>query len=205
MPSVFRRSSVRYPRNPIITPEAYRTFVSFMFSAAMVAWGATLLGLTPFTSSGAAVLVFPTDEHLLGAVLYGCVLICFYWLYTQKLATSYLPNNMFLLLLDFVALSFMTGAATTWREKAAFVVLAICTLLLLSVRFGFAALSELFPPQRTSVAIREHADDAHSRCVSGSPRPHRMRAQVAGWHSPMPAYLLIAQSHPVRYAGMNEM
>ena len=133
--------------SPIIATEAYRTFVSFMFAAAMVAWGATLLGLTPFVQSPTpgAVIEFPKDEYLLAAILYGGVLISFYWLYTEKLARYFLPTNLAFLLLDFVALSFMTGAATTWRDKEAFATLAIWTLVLLSCRFGLAAFIEIRP------------------------------------------------------------
>lgn len=134
-------------KNPIVSREAYRTFISFMFAAAMVAWATTLLGIKPFLSRPStepSILIsgFPQGMYLVGGILYGCVLIYFYWLYAENIAVRFLPTNMVLLLLDFIALSFMTGAATAWREYESFNKLAMGTLVLLTVRFGFAACSE---------------------------------------------------------------
>ena len=67
---------------PIVSREAYRAFASFMFAAAMIAWGGTLLGTKPFLSG------FPQGWHLVGGILYGAVLISFYWLYSENLAAS---------------------------------------------------------------------------------------------------------------------
>ena len=130
----------------VITKNSYLTFISFMFSAAMVAWGATLLGVTGFfahlTPDLENLSGFPLRLYLFGGILYGCVLICFYWLYTEKIVPTFPPTNLFLLTLDFIALTFMIGAAAAWRNYQNFNNLALCTLILLMLRFGWASYLE---------------------------------------------------------------
>ena len=90
-----KTSSLLTLKTPIISREAYRAFISFMFAAAMVAWGITLLdlksiiGITDIgntvknVSNDFAINFPPNWLLLIGGILYGCVLICFYWVYTQ--------------------------------------------------------------------------------------------------------------------------
>ena len=145
-------------RYPVVTREAYRAFVSFMFAAAMLAWGATLLGLTLLgqpVSIQAVPIQLPNAIQLISGILYGGVLICFYWLYSEILATQYPPTNLLLLLLDFIVLSFMTGTAASWRDAFNFNVLAFVTLALLAIRFAIAARFEWWPPRAPRKRFRE--------------------------------------------------
>lgn len=132
----------------LITKTSYLTFISFMFSAAMVAWGATLLGIVSFLGNpnfaSGGTPGFPQGTYLVGGILYGCVLICFFWLYAERIAATFLPTNLLLLTLDFVALTFMIGAGTAWRNYTDFNRLALWTLILLVFRFGFASCSEIW-------------------------------------------------------------
>ncbi len=146
--------------DPVVSREGYGTFISIMFSAAMLFWGATFLGLKnlpiPTSEPSVGVINIPRGEYLLAGILYGGVLISFYWLYSEKLASKSLPSNLGVLLLDFVALSFLTGAAATWRNKSSFNSLALWTLMLLSCRFLIAALAtELFPSSGRRPAFRQ--------------------------------------------------
>lgn len=140
--------------NAIVTREAYRTFVAFMFAAAMVGWGGTLLGLTSLEPPLLEIDV-PIDKTLVAGLLYGCVLICFYWIYSEILAVDFLPTNLALLLLDFVALSFMTGAGASWRTPFNFNVLVTITLMLLVLRFGVASRSEIKLVRGKHLRIRD--------------------------------------------------
>jgi len=125
-------------------------FVSFIFAAAAVSWGTTLLGINPIsrevlkpaqnTNSHGLDFLISLDGHILfGGLLYGVVLICFYWIYAEYLTTQHIPRRPWILPLDFIALSFMTGAAATWVEEKAFVFLAAGTVIFLLIRFGLAA------------------------------------------------------------------
>ena len=130
---------------PVISKEAYSTFVSFIFAAAMVAWGATFIGLNPIAPK--ANLEWSQDviglEYIaampgyiqLGGVLYGLVLICFYWIYAERIIAIYLPTSLLQLPLDFVALSVMAGAAAAWINERMFVFLTFSTLIFLFFRF----------------------------------------------------------------------
>ena len=123
-------------KNPIISKEAYRIFVSLIFSAGMAVWGTTLITLIPLIKE--FILTGKLEVHLriiVGGVLYGGVLICLFWIYIEKLATKFVPRNIWILLIDFTALSFMAGAASTWRNETAFVFLAFTTIFVLLIRF----------------------------------------------------------------------
>lgn len=124
------------PKPPIVTTDAYRIFVSFMFAAAMIGWGATFLGMDFSIDDQTKITVhLPSNWTFVAGILYAGVLICFYWIYTEKIAISYLPTNVLWIGCDFIAFSFMTGAATAWRSVAAFNVLATLTLVFLFARF----------------------------------------------------------------------
>lgn len=140
---------------PIISRQAYLGFVSFIFAAAAVSWGATFLGINPvaigFMTSddssgirpqGLDYLVSLDGQILAGGLLYGVVLICFYWIYAEFLTIQHIPRNLVTLLLDFIALSFMAGAAAAWVNHKAFVYLAAVTVVLLFVRFAMAGVRE---------------------------------------------------------------
>lgn len=129
---------------PILTIATYQRFVSFLFAVALASWGAHLIGLTVLGAE--AKLNFPSGAELIGGIFYGCVLVCFYWIYTERLAIHFLPTNLFLLGLDFIALSFMAAAASSWRAPIApfgFNVLVFVTLILLAIRFSVAARTEI--------------------------------------------------------------
>lgn len=177
-----RFSNLFAHQGPIISREAYRAFITVMFSAAMLAWTATFLGfVTPFmprvsttsdSDSNASASTskpaklsseeykeagrFPHGFALLVAILYGAVLICLYWIYSEKLATDELrPTNLLMLLFDFVALSFLAGASAAWRNEQFFVGLAIVTLFFLTCRFGVAAGWEIGKARAKEMLVRE--------------------------------------------------
>ena len=162
--------------------EAYRTFVSFIFAAAMVAWGATLFGLNPL----AAQLVLLNEQTLalekeaatsdtepeasptsqsneeevqpnimgllfitrlplqvrIGGILYGIVLICFYWIYVERIIPGHVQTAIWMLPIDLIALSFMAAAAVAWVDPKTFIFLAVSTLIFLTLRFGKPAWQE---------------------------------------------------------------
>lgn len=139
----------------IISREAYRAFVSFIFAAAMVAWGTTLCGLNPLSTQitkateaaaskqeneqppvvGLAFIKSMPWQIRIGGVLYAVVLICFYWIYSEHIIPEHLPTNIWNLPADFIALSFMAGASAAWVDKETFVFLSTATLVFLTIRF----------------------------------------------------------------------
>ena len=154
---------------PLFSSEAYMGFVSFIFAAAAVSWGAAVLGFNPVANrlmqpdGPSDVRVFTLDylssldgQILAGGALYGAVLICFYWIYAAFLTTSHIPRRPWMLPLDFVALSFMTGAASSWVDRKTFVILAGTTVILLTIRFGFAAWNEHSATIRWKQRIMSH-------------------------------------------------
>jgi len=170
----------------IVSKEAYRAFVTFMFSAAMIAWGATLLGVAGYLSSpnpparpqGTAqpsdttqppdIKGFPNQIiHLVGGILYGCVIICMYWIYSEIISIKYMPTNIVMLLLDFITLTFTTGAAACWREESTFNILAIMTLVLLTSRFGLSTFKERATHHAffTKAMIMTHLTGVYALCI----------------------------------------
>lgn len=134
---------------PIVSKSFYRTFIAFMFAAGMVVWGTMfILVILDLKELGNIRLgVDSTDitwASWSAGILYGCVLISLYWIYGECFTKkNLLPTNMVTLLLDFVALSFMAGAAAAWMRKDAFVVLAPIAMVLFSIRLVPAVRMEL--------------------------------------------------------------
>ncbi len=116
----------------------------------MTEWGATFLGVNPIQKNSKFIWAYnfqigteSSEVYLIvGGFLYGCVLVCLYWIYIEKLTTTLIPEDLFVLFVDLVALSFMAGAAAAWPEPKLFVVLAISTMILLMVRFVIASRHE---------------------------------------------------------------
>lgn len=130
-----------FTRKPIVSSDAYRTFVSFMFSAAITSWGATLLGLNPIMEKDLSHSWYFWHEPMyiwVTGFLYGAVLICIFWIYIEKLSTKLLPGTLGILGLDLVALSLMAGGAVTWHLPFPFIPLVACTIVLLGCRFWIA-------------------------------------------------------------------
>ncbi len=176
--------------------EAYRTFVSFIFAAAMVAWGATLFGLNPL----AAQLVLLNEQSLalekeaapsgteseasqpsqsneevvrpnimgllfiarlplqvrIGGILYGIVLICFYWIYVERIIPGHMQTAIWILPIDLIALSFMAAAAVAWVDPKTFIFLAVSTLVFLTMRFGKPAWQEHKDKQPAKKRLMTH-------------------------------------------------
>lgn len=129
-------------RRPIISYAAYHNFVSIIFSVAMVAWGAALFGMSPVPGSRPTSISdwWNRDPHIMAAgLLYGGTLVCMYWIYADRIAAFYRPTNLFVLLVDFIALSFLTAAAFGWTNEKYFNIVAILTVGFLMIRFGTAA------------------------------------------------------------------
>lgn len=129
-------------RKPVISYAAYHNFVSIIFSVAMVAWGAALFGMSPVPGSRPTTIAdwWNRDLHVMAAgLLYGGTLICMYWIYADRIAALYRPTNLFVLLVDFIALSFLTAAAFGWTNEKYFNTVAVLTVGFLMIRFGTAA------------------------------------------------------------------
>lgn len=196
--------------------EAYRTFVSFIFAAAMVAWGATLFGLNPLaaqlvllneqslalekeaalsetesetdqqsqlekdvtassqsaseasqTSQSNEEVVRPNIMGLLfiarlplqvriGGILYGIVLICFYWIYVERIIPGHTQTAIWILPIDLIALSFMAAAAVAWVDPKTFIFLAVSTLVFLTMRFAKPAWQERKDKQPPKKRLMTH-------------------------------------------------
>lgn len=114
--------------NPIISREAYRIFVCFIFGAGMTFWGNTLIKSEPLR------LFNEAPRIIISGLIYGAVLVCIFWIYLEILTNEFIPNNLVTLFIDFVALSFMAGAARKWNEEKTFLVLASFTIGFLAFR-----------------------------------------------------------------------
>lgn len=111
-----------------------------MFSAGMATWGATLIGLNLFNTENPQLnfqlAIWNKPYHIIiGGILYGCVLVCIFWIYIERFMTVLVPEQLWILVFDFIALSFMAGAAATWNIEKPFITLVFTTIIFLSVRF----------------------------------------------------------------------
>lgn len=129
-------------KNPIISKDAYTTLVTFFFSAAIVTWGTLIIGYVPFTTDKIEWISNEPLNIIIGGVLYGGVLICVFWVYIEKIIPKYVPRNVWILVIDLVALTFMTGAAGTWKMEMPFVCLASVTIFIMTIRFSVALWQE---------------------------------------------------------------
>lgn len=135
-------------RNPVISKDAYRAFINILFGAALTLWVVTFLFFKNPLLGNPFEHTFPEAggsrplNIWAAGILYGAVLVCTYWIFTMRIAQDYRPTHLLILALDFIALSFMTGAAVSWPHVAIFNKLALTTILLLWVRFALAARTE---------------------------------------------------------------
>ncbi|MBI2922992.1 MAG: hypothetical protein HYY18_18205 [Planctomycetes bacterium] len=128
---------------PIISYGAYHNFVSIIFSVAMAVWALTLFGITGRVAGREAKPAWELEAYFLaGGILYGGTLICFYWIYSDRIASLYRPRNLLVLIIDFISLSFLTAAAGGWTDTKYFNTVSIFTVLCLGARFIPAALQE---------------------------------------------------------------
>lgn len=75
--------------SPIISREAYRIFVCFIFGAGMTFWGKTLIKSEPQN-------IFNEDLRIIiSGFLYGAVLVCIFWTYLEILTNRFVPNSLF--------------------------------------------------------------------------------------------------------------
>lgn len=130
-------------KNPIVSSEAYRAFISLIFSVGMAAWGATLMGFNSLNPKNLWMddpwFIWNEPLHIqIGGVLYGIVLVCLFWIYIERLTIALVPGDLWVLVFDFMALSFLAGAAVTWNFEIPFVLIAFITLVLLGGRFWVA-------------------------------------------------------------------
>lgn len=140
---MMRKETRWISKNPIVSSEAYRTFISLIFSAGMAAWGATLMGFNPLNPKNLWMnnpwFIWNEPLHIqIGGVLYGIVLVCLFWIYIERLTIALVPGDLWVLVFDFIALSFLAGAAVTWNIEGPFVIITFITLFLLVGRFWVA-------------------------------------------------------------------
>jgi len=153
-------------RNPIISREVYRAFITIMLGAALTLWAATFLFLknplfgNPLAEAGIGPIE-ADDSRSYGVwaagILYGVVLVCTYWIFAMRITREYRPTNVVALAWDFITLSFMTGAAVSWPHMPIFNKLTLLTLGCLFVRFALAAHTQWrrkFPRGRRQRAVR---------------------------------------------------